>query len=306
MSFQKTIPLQSYVCMILRSAQVLCLALLLTGDILAVTPEGRLADPGIRLTNVNDPNELSLQTQPFALVLLRDEIDNAIMGQRCVFPITVIDEGIGEGTGEPVLLSIDTLGQGPADVNVSIEPNEIRPGEVAELTIIPLKLDDPDPNRLLPPVEDDLGGLIVPEDPEQEQDVFVNLHAMRGKVRRTRLIEVSVLPGEDHLAETAARYRDLFVPWLAEHHPELGITEQTEWVGTIVRPRILIVMYYLFFSSEWEMGVRWHVMIPPYDWAEIYLRRRGELSSTWAWRIHSVEGQLEPEIVELPVEGIFR
>jgi len=65
-------------------------------------------------------------------------------------------------------------------------------------------------------------------------------------------------------------------------------------------------MYYLFFSPEWEMGLRWHVMIPPHDWAEIYLRRRSELSSTRAWRIHSVDGQLEPQIRELPVEGIFR
>ena len=128
----------------------------------------------------------------------------------------------------------------------------------------------------------------------------------RGGIRRNRLIEVSVLPGEDHLGETAAFYRDLFIPWLAEHHPELGITGQTEWTGTVVKPHILVVMYYLFFSPEWEMGLRWHVMIPPHDWAEIYLRHRSELSSTWAWRIHSVDGQLEPEVTELPSEGIFR
>ena len=64
------------------------------------------------------------------------------------------------------------------------------------------------------------------------------------------MVEVSVLPGEDQLGETAAFYHDLFIPWLAEHHPELGITGQTKWTGTIVKPHILVVMYYLFFSSE--------------------------------------------------------
>lgn len=304
MSFRKRNPLVSYVGRMLCGAHVLCLTLLLAGDTLAVTPKGNPADPGIRLTNVTDPN--TLQTQPFALVLLLNEMDNAIAGQRCVFPVTVLDEGIGTGAGDPVSLSLSHLGGLTSDAIAFIEPNQIRPGEVAELTIIPLEPNDPDPNRIVPLPDDRLFGLINPDGPEEDRQVFVDLQAQRGTVRRTRMVKVKVLPGEDQLGETAARYRDLFVPWLAEHHPELGITEQTEWLGTIARPRILVVMYYLFFSSEWEMGVRWHVMIPPHDWAEIYLRRRSELSSTWAWRIHSVEGQLEPQITELPIEGIFR
>ncbi|UCE48572.1 MAG: hypothetical protein JSW47_00180 [Phycisphaerales bacterium] len=291
---------------------VFCLTLTLsTGATLAMALEHDHDDQIVVSADPNDPNEQPMPARPFALVLLRDEIDDAIAGQRCVLPVTVIEEGIGAGAGDPVTLSIALMGL-PSEATVSIEPNAILPGEVAELTIIPnetifpVEPNDVDPNYILPPDGNRPVVPIDPEGPEMERHVCVGLQAERGGVRRSRLIEINVLPGEDHLDETAAFYRDLFVPWLAEHHPELGITGLTEWTGTIVKPRILVVMYYLFFSQEWEMGVRWHVMIPPHDWAEIYLRRRSELSSTRAWRIHSVDGQLKPEITELPPEGIFR
>ena len=72
----------------------------------------------------------------------------------------------------------------------------------------------------------------------------------------------------------AAGVRDLFVPLLADAHPELGITAETDWTGTIVSPHILVVTHYLYFSDEWEMHLFWHVMIPPHDWARLELRRR--------------------------------
>jgi len=290
---------------IIAVAVVFCLTLpLLTGATIAMTPAHDHDGHKFLSADANDPNEQPMPAKPFALVVLHDEIDDAIAGQCCVLPVTVIDEGTGAGTGDPVMLSIDLKGL-TSDATVSIEPNAIRPGEVAELMIIPIEPNDLDPNHPLRPV-DDRPVDINPEDPEQERHVFVDLLAERGGIRRNRLIEVSVLPGEDHLGETAAFYRDLFIPWLAEHHPELGITGQTEWTGTVVKPHILVVTYYLFFSPEWEMGLRWHVMIPPHDWAEIYLRHRSELSSTRAWRIHSVDGQLDPEVTELPSEGVFR
>ena len=254
---------------------------------------------------VEDPNAGQTRAKPFALIVPQDEIDDAIIGQRCVFPVTIIEEGSGAGAGEPVKLSAVLLGQ-LADTYVTVEPNAIRPGEVAELTIVPREPNDVDPNDRIPLADRPVVDPIEPEEPELERQVIVELLAERADVRRSKLIEVNVLPGEDLLGETPAFYRDLFVPWLAVHHAELGITAETQWVGTIVKPHILVVTYYLYYSADWELGLRWHVMIPPYDWAEIYLRRRGELSSTRAWRIGSVVGQLEPAITELPTEGIFR
>jgi hypothetical protein len=311
MSFQKKRRLALRADFIIAVTVAFCLALfLLAGDVPATTPEHNQDGEIVVLADPNDPNKPSAPARPFALIVFRDEIDDAIAGQRCVLPVTVIDEGTGVGAGDPVMLSIALRGL-PSEATVSIEPNEIRPGEVAELTIIPdetiipIEPNDLDPNRPLPPGDDRPVVPVNPVEPE-ERHVFVDLLAERGGIRRNRLVEVSVLPGEDLLGETAAFYHDLFIPWLAEHHPELGITGQTEWTGTVVKPHILVVMYYLFFSPEWEMGLRWHVMIPPHDWAEIYLRHRSELSSTRAWRIHSVDGQLEPEVTELPSEGIFR
>jgi len=103
------------------------------------------------------------------------------------------------------------------------------------------------------------------------------------------------------LGELAAEMRDKFVPWLASNHPELGITSETEWIGTIVNPGILVVMHYMFYSEDWEMYVTWHVMIPPYDWTKIYLRSRfTETQSSNAFEISSVQGEEEPHSIELP------
>jgi hypothetical protein len=88
--------------------------------------------------------------------------------------------------------------------------------------------------------------------------------------------------------------RDKFIPWLAAEHPELGITDETEWTPTVVRPHIMVVMYYLFFSEEWEMGVSWHVTIPPHDWSRIYLRHRyTETTPSHGFELSSVSSEDE-------------
>ena len=35
-----------------------------------------------------------------------------------------------------------------------------------------------------------------------------------------------------------------------------------------------IVMRYVFVSRDWEIGLEWHVMAEPDDWAHLYLRHR--------------------------------
>jgi hypothetical protein len=93
----------------------------------------------------------------------------------------------------------------------------------------------------------------------------------------------------------------MFVVWLAKKHPELAITNKTIWTGTVVNPRVLVVTHYMFLSEEWEMYVTWHVMIPPYDWAKIYLRHRFDNTApTYAFEISSIQGQAEPVAIEIP------
>ncbi|GAI03110.1 unnamed protein product, partial [marine sediment metagenome] len=99
-----------------------------------------------------------------------------------------------------------------------------------------------------------------------------------------------------------------FISWLAANHPEFGITSETEWTGTIVYPGIMEVSYYLFFSEDWEMGVRWHVTIVPDDWAEIYLRKRfTETQPSHAFKIDSYETYPQPEPYAInPPESVWR
>ncbi|MQY68780.1 MAG: hypothetical protein GH150_05310 [Hadesarchaea archaeon] len=111
---------------------------------------------------------------------------------------------------------------------------------------------------------------------------------------------------EEDLAPTAAEMRDKFIPWLAANHPEFGITSETEWTGTIVYPGMVGVSYYLFSSEDWEMGVSWHVMRPPYDWARIYLMHRiTETSPSYAFEISSLDAQEEPHVID-PPESVWR
>ena len=67
-----------------------------------------------------------------------------------------------------------------------------------------------------------------------------------------------------------------------------------------------VEMFYTFFSEEWEMGVSKHVMIPPDDWAKIYLRHRfTEASPSYAFKISSLEAKEEPYAID-PPQSVWR
>jgi hypothetical protein len=71
----------------------------------------------------------------------------------------------------------------------------------------------------------------------------------------------------------------------------------------MVSPEWLIVAHYLFFSEEWEMHLEWHIMIPPYDWARIDLRKRiTEIKPSYAFEISSISANSEPIPIETPSE----
>jgi hypothetical protein len=70
-----------------------------------------------------------------------------------------------------------------------------------------------------------------------------------------------------------------------------------------VSPDTAIVSYYLFFSEEWEMGISWHVMMAPYDWAVMYLRpRSAKTTPTYGLRIESFSSGDTPREVEPPAQ----
>lgn len=204
----------------------------------------------------------------FSLVVAPAQFAPAIPGQECMFLVGINQPNGAEGNVDPVQLSVT------ADhCAVSISPPTIQVGQVAEVTL-------------------------VPKDDALEERVDASIRGQRGTDVETATVSFEVWSGEDTVEEEAIVLRDRFVEWLAEAHPELGITASTDWESRVVRPVWLVVTHYMFLSGEWELGVSWHIMIPPSDWARIYLRHRfDEMTPSLAYEISS-----RADTAELPHE----
>jgi len=100
--------------------------------------------------------------------------------------------------------------------------------------------------------------------------------------------------------------RDVFIGHLADSYPEFGINGTTLWTPIYNGAGILVVGHYLFKSSQWEMEIAWHVMIPPYDWVQVYLRPRAEVQPSWAGMIESWSTDNETVVEIDPPLEIYR
>ncbi len=201
----------------------------------------------------------------------------SIAGQSCIF-LVVIEDKVSSTQGSIGLgEAIEISATGPSTMaDIKVYPQSIIPGQIAEVTVIPSATS----------VNDIL---------------TITITGKRHGIFQTEKVTIEVIPGEDTIGSYATEMRDMFIPWLATNHPELGVTDETEWTGTIVNPRILVVMHYIFFSEDWEMYLTWHVTIPPHDWTRIYLRNRfSEPNSSHAFEISSVTAQEEPHAIEVP------
>ena len=217
---------------------------------------------------------------PFFSVQVTPGHMHAIPEQRCVFLVAVAGE---EGTEEQTV----NISATAPDSTVSVYPETVIPGQVAEVTVIPSQ-------------------------GSKDKNLTLTIRAQRGGLNRTEKTTIEVIGGNDNLGPTAAEIRDRFVSFLAGNLTELGITKETEWTGTIIRPGNLVVMFYLFFSEEWEMGMIWHTTMAPYDYARIYLRHRvTEVQPSHGFGIDSLfDKQQWPYIADLepiwPPNSIWR
>jgi hypothetical protein len=178
-----------------------------------------------------------------------------IPNQECLFLVTIEENQTSQG------LKAVTISATAPDCQVTVFPQTITSGEVAEVTVVP--------------IEADVG-----------KNVSVTIQGERDGAKQTKTVTFEVIPEEDR-EETLG--------------PELDITNETTWTGTLVNPRVLVVMHYMFLSEDWEMYVTWHVMIPPYDWARIYLRERyNQTAPTYAFEISSIQEQAQPQAIEVP------
>jgi len=240
---------------------------------------------------VAEPNEIVLPAayrayswhrSAFSLRIAPDLVRATVPDHGCVFLVSVQEAAAGASFDERFVLTADAPG-----AVVSIVPNAVVAGEVAEVTVVPA-MASVDTTRSL------------------------TVRAERAGVAESATAAFDVMPpwsdadGDLATAQMAAEIRDEFIPWLAKQHPELRIDESTAWESMATRPYILVVQYHLFFSDEWEMGVRWHVMIPPYDWSEIYLRHRwNESRPMLAFKLESRTGGIDPVPVE-PEDTVWR
>ncbi len=234
------------------------------------------------------------EAAPFTLAVTPPRIDDAIPGQRVVLLATTTEAG---EAGDPVAVSARTSDEFAGRVELTVGRTSIVAGEVAEVTVVPGAVTDGEPGAATPPPEMPPaigpGGVIVP----------VTVTAARGEIEREVTVLIQVSGGEDTVTEYATELRARFVSWLATERPDLGITEATAWTPTIVKPHILVVTHYLFFSEEWEMSLMWHVTIAPYDWSRIYLRPRSQVLPTLAFEIPSVSDPASlPHEIDPPAE----
>jgi hypothetical protein len=75
------------------------------------------------------------QSAPFSIQVTPLHIEDAVAGQSYVFSVTVQEEGEGKRQGEAVNISVFA-----PDATTSIAPEAILPGEVAEVTVIPMEV----------------------------------------------------------------------------------------------------------------------------------------------------------------------
>ena len=215
------------------------------------------------------------ETAAFDINVIPEQLKgDSIAGQHCVFLVTITDGG-QEGQ-VPVRISAKAPG-----ANVVIYQEDIFEGQVAEV-------------------------IVIPSQTSIGRTIKVTIAGNRGSATVKKSVSFAVVEGEDDRQEYAEMLLDRFVSWLATNHPELGITADTAWNGTMVSPVWLVVSHYLFFSEEWEAHVEWHIMIPPDDWATIDLRHRfDELEPSYAFKIASVNATSEPIPIE-PPETVWR
>ena len=223
----------------------------------------------LSLPNPGTPFSLNVTNRP---VSFGDAL-YTIPNQKCLLLVT-IEENQNSQVSKTVTISATS-----PDCQITVFPQAITSGMVAEVIVVP--------------TEADVG-----------KNVTVTIQGERDGLKQTKTVTFEVMEEEDReatLGPEAVNMRNNFTQWLSTNHPELGITNVTVWTGTVVNPKVLVVMHYMFLSEDWEMYVTWHVMIPPYDWTRIYLRNRyNETAPTYAFEISSIQEHAQPQAIEVP------
>jgi hypothetical protein len=238
-----------------RFSKVVAAVVLLT----LVAACGGSATPATSTSPVSSTRPGPVTTTPVGPVVVSPEfIQGAIPGSEVVLLVSQNDETAG----------VAMVTASAPGATVAVRPSEISGTEVAEVTV-------------------------VPDATATETELTITIEVATDDTTHTVTRTTPVLTWEDDRAEQAAEILELFTSWLADNRSELGITPETEFEGTFLAPQLLVVSHYGFVNDEWEIGLSWHVMIPPDDFSEIYLRPRSALRPSLAFRVGSWQTALD-------------
>jgi hypothetical protein len=194
---------------------------------------------------------------PFQMTSSPEFVQGVIPGER---PLAIVEILDGE---DPVALtgsgSLEPSGQA---VDVTFLPPSVEPGGVAEVW------------AEVPDVTD-------------EELLTVTVTGRRGSVEEQLTITTPVVPFTDELEATALDIAEVFLTGLTDGTVALPEDRNGLTGGTPVASQLLVVSHYAWFTDELEVGLSWHIMVAPDDWAELYVRPRDQARPAAAYRLSS-------------------
>ena len=124
--------------------------------------------------------------------------------------------------------------------------------------------------------------------PEVSEDtpVTVTVTGRRGSTEHTITFTATIIPGVDDIASTA---NDIVAIFLRDLQGKVaGLADEASALpnGTPVAG-LLVVTHYAWFTDRYEIGLAWHIMVAPNDFAEFYVRPRNGLTPSQAYRVNS-------------------
>jgi len=102
----------------------------------------------------------------------------------------------------------------------------------------------------------------------------IELIATHSGKERIIELEVEIFDWTTSNFETAQEKLLGFKTWLEELNPEYSKCFNNPKLFYSTYPEILIVEHLTFLTDEYEVRLSYHVMIPPYDWSKISIRKR--------------------------------
>lgn len=246
------------------------IALAATGWLVAGLAVGACGDGESSAPDGGDSGAIGMTSSP-------EFVQGVIPGDR---PLAIVE--IEGGEESVALTATGVLDPSGRAVEVMFLPPSVDPGDVAEVWVE------------VPAVT-------------EEETLTVTVTGRRGSVEEQLAITTYVVPFTDELEATALDIAEVFLNGVPEGAAPLPADRAGLTGGTTVASRLLVVSHYAWFTEEVEVGLSWHIMVAPDDWAELYVRPRDAARPTAAFRLSSWStalsgGEVTIETIEPPVE----